>query len=170
VPSATGDVGYLLTYPATEATVLTRGIPMARIESEYSNILRAKHVLFVLDACFSGLATRDQTAPNPDRLKEFLKYEELVDYTGTPSRAVLAAGDKNQAALDINGGIFTKAFLEGIKGAADGNNNGVITVDHLYAYILTRVESEARMHGHPQVPQLDRLPYYGSGKFVFITK
>ena len=170
VPSATGDVGYLLTYPATEATVLTRGIPMARIESEYSNILRAKHVLFVLDACFSGLATRDQTTPNPDRLKEFLKYEELVDYTGRPSRVVLAAGDKNQAALDINGGIFTKAFLEGIKGAADGNNNGVITIDHLYAYILTRVQSEARIHGHPQVPQLDRLPYYGSGKFVFITK
>ena len=58
---------------------------------------------------------KESDKPPPEVLKKFLRYEEMAAYTHEPSRAILAASAKNQPALDLNGGIFTKAFLAGYK-------------------------------------------------------
>jgi hypothetical protein len=166
-PGLLGEVGYLLTYPATRKTLLTEAIPMARLQAEYVN-LRAKHMLFVLDACFAGLAIQKSSNPSGDSLQKFLRYEELATYTRDSTRAILAAGTKGQPALDVNGGIFTKAFIAGISGGADYSSTGIITVDQLSAYVQEKVGSEAFRHGFVQTPQFGPLPVYGGGKFVFI--
>jgi hypothetical protein len=167
IPGLIGDRGFLLTYPATKGTLMTRGIPMERIESEYA-ALRAKHMLFVLDACFSGLAIKQSDLPDKDTLSKFLRYEQMVAFTSKPSRAILTAGTKEQPAMDINGGVFTKAFISGLEGGANYSQNGIITIDQLYAYIQQRVSEESAAHGYVQQPQLSNLSAYGDGKFIFI--
>lgn len=164
---ALGEVGYLLTYPATKRTLFTEAIPMSLLQAQYVN-LKAKHMLFVLDACFAGLAIQKTESLDETTLRKFLRYEEIAAYTKDPARAILAAGTKGQPALDVNGGIFTKAFLAGIKGGADYSHNGVITIDQLSAYIQSQVSEEAHRHGYNQTPQLGLMPVYGDGKFVFI--
>jgi uncharacterized caspase-like protein len=166
-PGPLGDVGYLLTYPATRRTLLTDGLPMVRMQSEYAN-LRAKHILFVLDACFSGLAIQRSNTPGQTDLQKFLQYEQIAAYTSKPTRAILAAGAKGEPALDINGGIFTKAFISGLQGEADYSKNGVITVEELFVYIQKRVLEESALHAYRQTPQLGELRAFGEGQFVFL--
>jgi photosystem II stability/assembly factor-like uncharacterized protein len=164
LPGAQGDLGYLLTYPATLSSVRRLGLPMVRMQSEYAD-LPAKHIAFVLDACFSGLALEKD--PVPTDVAKFLRYEQLAEFTKDKARDIMTAGDKSQPALDVNGGIFTQAFLEGIQGAADYGHSGVITVDELYVYIRNKVMASAALHKRQQTPQLGHLTTYGSGKFVF---
>src|SRR4029078_2255150 len=48
------SIGYFVSFGTPKASLATDGIPMARLEQEYARLLKAKHILFVLDACFSG--------------------------------------------------------------------------------------------------------------------
>jgi hypothetical protein len=55
---------------------------------------------------------------------------------------VLAACTADQNALENgNNGFFTQAMIEGLKGAADANKDGVITLAELDAYISVRIEA-----------------------------
>jgi hypothetical protein len=153
--------GYLLTYPATEDTAQTTALPMFRLRDDYARRLNAKHVLFVLDACFSGLAITQG-----DPKKELLKYEELSKYTKAYALAILAAGQKDQPALDKNGGIFTTAFLEAIQGKA-ADDLGVITVLDVFHYVKKRVGDRAALLRYQQTPQLAEI---GQGEFVFCPR
>jgi hypothetical protein len=67
----------------------------------------------------------------------------------------------------VNGGIFTKAFVDGLEGAADYAHTGIITVDDLSVYVTQRVAEEALRHQYNQTPLLRWLPAYGDGKFIF---
>jgi hypothetical protein len=72
--------------------------------------------------------------------------------------------------LDINGGIFTSAFLDGISGAADYDHNGVVTLLELYLYVQTRVQGQAAMKGFSQLPQLSQPSSFGDGQFLFLYR
>jgi uncharacterized caspase-like protein len=134
---------------------------MFRLRDDYARRLNAKHVLFVLDACFSGLAITQG-----DPKKELLKYEELSKYTKAYALAILAAGQKDQPALDKNGGIFTTAFLEAIQGKA-ADDLGVITVLDVFHYVKKRVGDRAALLRYQQTPQLAEI---GQGEFVFCPR
>lgn len=158
-----GEEGYLLTYGASNATITSQGLPMYTLLGDYGRRIEAKHMLFVLDACFSGLAIEKAALPAS---KEFYKYEELASYTSSYTRMVFAAGKKNEPALDKSGGLFTKAFLDAISGRADLRQNGVITMNEVQAYVAHQVGETAAFLQARQTPQLGRQ---GEGEFVFIT-
>ena len=82
-----------------------------------SNRLAAKHILYVMDSCFSGmlLQLRGETAADSDP-------------TTRKARQVLTAGQAGEKVGEFKGhGLFTKVLLEGLDGKADGDNNGYIT-------------------------------------------
>ena len=162
------SMGYLVTSGVTSDAV-ELGLPMSRIEGEYASIIKANHVLFVLDACFSGLAAT--RSPDPRSLS-FQAYSQIKMFTEQPMRAVLTAGRKQDEALDDNGGIFTSAFMDGINGAADSDHNGVVTLTELYLYVqqrVSRVSMEA-LGRKPQIPQLSQMSSYGEGQFLFFYR
>jgi len=156
--------GYLLTYPATVANVQSKALPMFRLQGDFSKRLDAKHVLYVLDACFSGLAIKEGV--EPQRVTKFLRYEELSKYTNAYTRAILAAGQAGEPALDKNGGIFTKAFMEALQGKA-ADEFGILTVQDVYYYVKKRVGEQADLLLYHQTP---RLQERGDGEFVFLAK
>ena len=163
------DLGFLVTYGATKDSIIENSIPMSRIQTEYVRTIPAKHVLFVLDACFSGLAVRESASPSAEQLSRYRSYLEIKTLSSTTARAILSAGSGKEPGLNANGGgIFTHAFLDGIKGAADTNKDGVVTQQELYAYIRNRVIYEANNFGYRQVPQYSPLTRFGSGEFLFI--
>lgn len=162
-------IGYLVTAGVKKENILL-GLPMARIETEYAQLLGANHVLFVLDACFSGLAATRSGGPSAQELAVFHRYKEMKLLTEEKMRAVLAAGRAGDEALDLNGGIFTKAFLAGITGSADYDKNGVVTLQELYLYVQDRVLKEASINGINQVPQLSQQSAFGAGQFLFLYR
>jgi photosystem II stability/assembly factor-like uncharacterized protein len=158
------SVGYFVSFGAQKTSLATDAIPMARLEQEYARLLKAKHILFVLDACLSGLAlTREPS-------KDLETLVEVRQLTENRARAIFAAGRSSDPALDDNGGIFTTAFIAGITGAADRNRNGVVTPEELYEYVRGIVAAEAVRHNSEQLPQFEPLREFGDGGFLFIYR
>jgi uncharacterized caspase-like protein len=119
---------------------------------------RAKHILYVMDACFSGLllGMRGQALSGSP-----------LQSTTMPVRQVLTAGGEGEKVVESGGhGLFTKSLLRGLSGAADLNSDGYITASELSQYVTPEVLGESR---NSQNPVFGRLGH-GQGEFVFVRK
>jgi sugar lactone lactonase YvrE len=164
-------IGYLVPYDGQKQRLASTGIPLADLMGRYSLLIKAKHELFVLDSCQSGLATRDNPI-DAAAIKTFKAYRDIAYYSNETGRAVLTAGTGGEAALDISGGIFTRAFLDGIKGHADretGDGNGVVDFYELFTYIQNKVGAEALANHFDQHPDFYIAPQFGLGRFIFVN-
>lgn len=132
--------------------------------------LEAGQVLYLLDACFSGLAG--------SAVKAVTDYQRLrIDQLAKPGRHLLTAGteDEETIALDkLGGSVFTAAVLDGLRGAADASNvfpnDGLVSVSELELYVNERVLRERTQAGWQKsiTPQLRDLGA-SNGEFFFIT-
>ncbi|MEW6742150.1 MAG: SUMF1/EgtB/PvdO family nonheme iron enzyme [Planctomycetota bacterium] len=117
---------------------------------EVSPFIPAKHVLIVLDCCFSGIAVRrDPVASFPG--------------LGVRARQVLTAGTAGQRVIDGGGeghSVFTFALLEGLRGAADENLDGMVTFGEIYAHVSRWVETATQNH---QTPVQGTFPGHDGG-------
>lgn len=152
-----GDEGYLLPVDADPTSLPLTAIPMDEVR-RIGNRVSAKHVLFVMDACFSGFAiTRDVVpAATTD--------EYLASALREPAVQVMTAGRKGERAIEEGEhGLFTRRFLDGLRGLADTEGRGVITAAQLAAWIEPRVVRDSKGKMTPQYGKLD-----GEGQFVFL--
>ena len=155
-----GDLGYLIPYDGA-ADKIRKNITMAEIRDTVSKKIPAKHVFYVMDACYSGLLT---TRSVDGKTRRDLGY--LKEITKESVRQVLTAGGKGEEALD--GGpkghsVFTGRLIEELEKASD-----FITANELQASIREKVHSDASARNHIQTPGFGVL--YGLGDFVFIPK
>ncbi len=123
---------------------------------DVSEVVPAKHALFVLDCCFGGLAVH-RSAPS------------VVAGLSTRARQILTAGDRDQPVLDAGGGghsVFTGALLEALRGAADLDLDGVITFGEIYNHVGREVEAAT---GGRQTPLNATFPDHGGGNVSFFA-
>ena len=158
-----GEVGYLVPYDGTfERDELYRNLSMSQIKADISRRIRAKHVFYVVDACYGGLLL---ALRGSDReTGRDLGY--LQEMTREPVRQVLTAGSKDQPVLD--GGpkghsVFTGRLIEALERTTD-----YVTAGELSERIKRKVYSDAQARGHVQTPQDGAL--FGTGDFVFVPK
>lgn len=148
------DLGYIVPVDADPAQLATDAIPMTELQNIAESIT-AKHALFVMDACYSGLGlTRGAGNAN------FLR-----DNARRLGRQMLTAGGADQLVADggPNGhSVFTWALLQGLGGKADLNGDGLITATELAAYVAPAVAANSR-----QTPAFGSLPGSEGGDFVF---
>ncbi len=148
------DLGYIVPVDSDPNQFATDAIPMTEIQN-IAESLNAKHVLFVMDACYSGLGlTRGGGAGS------FLR-----DNARRIGRQMLTAGGTDQLVADggPNGhSVFTWALLQGLAGKGDLNSDGLITATELAAYIAPAVSSVSS-----QTPAFGSLPGSEGGDFVF---
>jgi hypothetical protein len=141
-----GEVGFLVAYDSDPIDLSTyvRWDDLTR----NAELVRAKHMLFVMDACYGGLAlTRTLQAGSTRFLKDM-----MLRYT----RQVLTAGKANEVVADSGGplpnhSIFTGHLIEGLRGKA-ATAEGVITASGLMAYVYQRVSNDKNS---------DQTPHYG---------
>lgn len=96
------QLGYLVPVDAKRALIASNGISMDEVQRWFA-LYKAKHIMLVVDACYSGLAlpqTRDARIP-PSSL------EYLRTITKGRARTTLVAGTNEQVAHEVNGvGVF----------------------------------------------------------------
>jgi hypothetical protein len=124
-----------------------------------ADLIDAKHMLFLMDACYGGLALTRTTIP-PGSMR-FLK-DMLQRY----SRQVLTAGKADEVVADAGGtraghSIFTSHVLDALDGAV-GNAETPITGHALMAYVYDKVGSDPNSHQTPHFGFFD-----GDGDFIF---
>lgn len=152
-----GSVGYLV--PTNEDPKKLASLIRWDDLTRNADLIPAKHILFILDACFSGLAFKRAIQPGNQRfLSEMLQRR---------ARQVITAGKADQVVSDGGGpdgrnSVFTGHIIEGLKGKAL-NKNGVLTANDLMHYVYERLSND---------PNSEQTPHYGhvdgDGDFVFI--
>jgi uncharacterized caspase-like protein/peptidoglycan/xylan/chitin deacetylase (PgdA/CDA1 family) len=148
------DLGYIVPYDSDPEQFATDAIPMTDIQN-IAESLTAKHILFVMDACYSGLGlTRGGGAG-----------AYLRDNARRVGRQMLTAGGTDQLVSDggPNGhSVFTWTLLQGLAGKGDLNGDGIITATELAAYVAPAVAGVSA-----QTPAFGSLPGSEGGDFVF---
>lgn len=153
-----GEVGYLVPYDAdmSDYSTFIRWDELTR----NAELIRAKHILFIMDACYGGLAVnRDIQAGSSRFLKDM--YQRF-------SRQVITAGKADEVVSDSGGpipdhSVFTGHLIEGIRGKA-ANEHGVITASGLMAYVYAKVANDVNSEQTPHYGQFD-----GDGDFVILA-
>ncbi len=167
-PSGSGPIGHLVLTASRGR--LSRMISMNVVEDWARRLDAARHMLFVLDACFSGLAGQDVASPiNPKLTIKRLRRK---------AHHIISAGTKDQktiAAERWNGSLFTNAFLLGAEGRADESNrefppDGIVSLSELRAYIQQKIDEGVDDVKWPNSiePQIRPLNGRTDGEFFFI--
>lgn len=152
-----GDVGFLVPYEGdvNKTASLLRWDELTR----GAELIPAKHVLFLMDACYGGVAVTRR----PPGSMRFLRNMLL-----RRARQVLTAGKADEVVADSGGpmpghSVFTGHLLEGLEGKAfdaDGN----LTANALMAYVYEHVSRDPDSHQTPHYGHVD-----GDGDLVFAS-
>jgi caspase domain-containing protein len=173
VPGTTGMKGYLPL--VNEVRGGTRNsIPMDGLVG-WMSALNAKHLLVILDACFSGLAVEGLEIKGTEVIA--FDRDSLTRLAQAPARFLLMAGTAGQESIADrrwNGSLFTDAILRGLGAAAQPDRRGdrLITTRELYVWLKDTVSLEARKVQRELTPLLKDLGRNGvsEGEFVFVRK
>jgi uncharacterized caspase-like protein len=151
-----GDVGFLVPVDGDPTDLAT----LIRWDYLTSNaeLIQAKHMVFLMDACYGGLAIHRSTPPGSAR---FLK-DMLQRY----SRQVLTAGKADETVADSGGprpghSIFTGHLLDALEGKA-ADSNGIISANAVMAYVYDHVGKDPHSRQSPHFGFID-----GDGDFIF---
>jgi uncharacterized caspase-like protein len=101
---------------------------------------RCKRQVVILDCCFSGAFAEGWSAKDDGSV-------DIYTQLGGEGRVVLTSSTSTQYSFqqeEDNLSIYTRYLIEGIEtGAADVDNNGVISVDELHEYAKKKVKEAA---------------------------
>jgi uncharacterized caspase-like protein len=165
---ASGEpIGYLLPEGTMKDNPQLEGIEMEWITKNLRQY-RSKHVMYIPDACYSGIAarrvsTRGIGTPDPSPVPDI---EYLKSMTAERVLVTISGGSSTEEVLEHEGqGLFTGRFLHGLKGDADYDKNGWITSRELMAYVEMEVPRIAQeQHHRNQHPQ---MVSEGDGLYLF---
>jgi peptidoglycan/xylan/chitin deacetylase (PgdA/CDA1 family)/tetratricopeptide (TPR) repeat protein len=146
-------LGYIVPAEADLTNYQSQAISMTNFQ-DISESIPAKHILFVTDACYGGLALTRGGGQN-----------YLQEVTRRTARQLLTAGGADEQVADNgpNGhSIFSWTVMQGLEGRADLNGDGFITASELAAYVGPVVSSLSH-----QTPAFGSLPGSEGGEFVF---
>ncbi|MFK7808102.1 MAG: caspase family protein [Saprospiraceae bacterium] len=111
---------------------------------------QAKYKLCIADACHSGslLATRSGTVDNI--LSKY--YTTLAQ--AEPGTALIMSSKSDETSLESSGlrqGVFSHFLIRGMKGEADTNGNGVVSVNELYGFLSENVRNYTGFRQSPMI-------------------
>ncbi len=119
--------------------------------------------LAVLDACKSGsiLAAKGGrlTAPFEVKVMDELSVRGLAVLTSS------GADELSQETRALAGSVFTHHWVSGLRGAADADRDGQVTLSEGYRYAFARTEADTAATAVPQRPAF-RFELKGQGEVV----
>lgn len=128
---------YLATKDTENHLLETTSISMVEVK-QLMDTSRSNKKVIILDCCYSGAAGNAFTKGGVED-----QFQVMFGGSGT---YIMTASTSTQIAKEFpedQYGVFTKHIIEGIRsGAADGDNDGFITMDDLYDYVHKHVCAE----------------------------
>ena len=157
-----GEMGYLLPIDGKRDKLFVTSIPMDDLK-RISSMSQAKHMLFLVDACYGGLAatgSRGLSSTSPNYIEKITKDK---------SRQIITAGGRGEEVIEKaewGHSAFTKNLLSGLRDwMADADSDGIITVQELGTYLKKKVTIDS---DNQQTPKTRNLTT-DEGEFVFFS-
>ena len=152
-----GLAKYLIPSDADIDDLYSTALPMDELQTIFGRI-EADRVVAFLDACYSGAAQ----GPGLGRTFASKKTRAgavddlfLERLTRSKGRAIVTASRPAEVSIELpelGHGIFTYYLVQGLKGAADGNRDGIVSLQELYEYVEQQVTAKSRAVGGNQHP------------------
>ena len=132
------------------------------------NTMPSKHIMVVVDSCYSGTLSRTAIPQVQVNLPEKLREQWLRLMTKSRSRTVLTSGGL-EPVLDEGGegdSVFAQAFVKALQ-----NNHGLLLGYKLYREVAHVVTQRAARYGVNQVPEYAPIRHAGheTGQFFFVA-
>ena len=149
--SADGDglEKYLLPWETDPSDLYSTAMPMREI-AYILNRIRSERLIFIADSCYSGASggrTISVTGMRANMNDGFL--ERITSGRGKVIITASAANEVSVEKDELRHGVFTYYLLEGLRGAADTDRDGVVTVDEAYRYVSEKVPRATGQEQHP---------------------
>ena len=120
--------------------------------NELVNIIKnskAKQKIIITDACYSG-SMMAAKSPYANNIAGF--YRELEN--AGEGTAIISSSKQQEYSMEDTGlrsGVFSFYMIQGMKGMADYNRNGIVTITELFNFVSTNVKQYT---GGAQSPQI----------------
>ena len=158
-----GEMGYLIPVDGRQENLYASAIPMNDLK-DLSHMSKAKHMLFLVDACYGGLAAVGTRGLEPAKTPNYLEK-----ITNIKSRQIITAGGSDEKVIEKpewGHSAYTMNLLRALKdGLADTNGDGYITAGELGLYLNEKVTIDSE---NQQTPQSRRLTSH-EGEFIFFN-
>jgi hypothetical protein len=166
-PSARGgEMGYLIPYDGKRNSMYSSCLSMDEVK-RLTELAAAKHVLFLVDACYGGLsAVTSRSLP-----RESERYLQKV--TSAEAVQIITAGTKDEQVVESSlwgHSAFAKAIIDGFQTRlVDLDGNSVVTTDELYSYLQGKVFELSRSQRPPGHKPVYATLKPSEGQFAFVV-
>jgi hypothetical protein len=158
-----GEKGYLIPVEGDSEDLYLTGLPMEELR-QIALISRAKHMLYLVDACYGGIAAIGSRGLDSKRTPNYIDK-----ITKDKSRQVITAGGRGEQVIEKpewGHSAFTLNLKRGLQDSrADYNSDGYITANELGLFLREKVTIDS---DNQQTPQYGRMTSQ-EGEFVFIN-
>lgn len=115
--------------------------------------ISSKIKIVVLDSCFSGsLKSKGVRSSQPLGTVRF----DVDEPTGSVILTSSSGREMSYESEKLKGSIFTNHVVAGLYGRADGNEDGLVTIDELYQYVYGQTKYQKMVSGAVgQSPEFD---------------
>jgi len=140
---------YILPYDADLKNLYASALPMSEISEIFKRIF-SERLIFIADSCYS-VASGGRTI-GIKNIRANISEAFLNRISTGKGRVIITASGANEVSAeneDFKHGVFTYYFLEGLKGKADIDKDGMITVDEVYNYVSINVPKATGQAQHP---------------------
>jgi len=149
-----------------------RSIAMTDVVA-WTRALPSRHLLVILDSCFSGLAVPgtelkgeapSAAQPDPDTINRIARG---------PARYLMMAGTAGQRSFggqQWNGSVFTDTLLKGARSGADVYHNRIVTTRALYVWLKEAIYVETLKAHRELTPLFLDLGPASEGEFIFVSE
>ncbi len=151
--------GYILPVDAVEPGDKAFGYHVLDLDTVHihANRVKAHHVLFLFDSCFSGELL--ESCPSRGAPPPYIEAKAR-----RPVRQFITSGQADESVPDHS--IFRKHFVLALQGAADRDEDGFFTASQLYDYLFGTVVTKSEPRQHPQYGK-SRKSGLDKGDFIF---
>jgi hypothetical protein len=149
--SADGDglEKYLLPWETDPVDLYSTAMPMREIAHIFGRI-RSDRLIFIADSCYSGASGGRTISVTGTRANITDGFLERI--SGGRGKVIITASAANEVSVEkdeLRHGVFTYYLLEGLRGAADMDRDGTITVEEAYRYVSEKVPRATGQEQHP---------------------
>ena len=140
---------YLLPYDADLEDLYSTSISMNDIRTIFTRI-SAERLIFIADTCYSGASGGRTMMATKTRANLSDKFYDRI--SRGKGRVIISSCSANEISKEddtLQHGIFSYHLLEGLKGRADQDGDGIITVSELFSYISRKVPEASAQDQHP---------------------
>jgi uncharacterized caspase-like protein len=152
-PDGDGFEKYLLPFDVDPKDLFSTAFPIRELQTIFDRIL-AQKLVFLADSCFSGA-----TNVGNIRTLSLLGFrtgdisDKFLDRISKgKGRVILTAAMSHEGSreiVDLKHGVFTYYLLRGLKGEADFDKDGLITIDEISQYVQDKVSKATEEEQHP---------------------